>query len=591
MLKEVHNEKVSQLFPKESRPLYEIPKYQREFTWKAENIEQLFNDVIGNDDGYFLGSFISIQVSEAQGKCQLIDGQQRFITLSLMLLALYNEISSLNDSKANTYSDDLNLDSIRQRLVYNIQGVMTRRLTLQTQGKNDADYVELLGEAGLIDKKKSDYSGNRRIVKGYKTCSRVIKDYLLESKEFEPQKSEIDTLFALVSKFLNAQLTHIYVSDAASAYLLFEAINNRGVPLSPLDLIKNSFISKALNDDEADSIYDKWQRMLGNLGEDAAVHERFLIHYYNSFIRKPKIEENEDPPTTANKPNVIKVYEDLVRDNYRKVIDDLVEKSQLYAILINNSDNETFSAEITDLMRIQAAPSYQLLLYLLDYKNQVRDSITDDDFKDIVKSIVIFSFRRSMTGDPSSRKMIDIYLGITDSIKLNKAGKDIANYIKKCLAKETSDDDDLKKALLGNVYKDNKEATRFILCYIEKDNKEKPDLWTRDSKTKKPIWTIEHIFPEGENIPKHWVDMMASGDEKKAKEYLETYCHKLGNLSMTAYNPEMSNKSFEEKLPYYQKNNLWLSESIVDKTKWTTYEIDSRTTKIVERILEIMSLE
>ena len=121
------------------------------------------------------------------------------------------------------------------------------------------------------------------------------------------------------------------------------------------------------------------------------------------------------------------------------------------------------------------------------------------------------------------------------------------------------------------------------------------DLWSRDS-SNKYIWTIEHIFPEGQNIPDPWINMIANGDMELAKQYLSEYAHTLGNLTITGYNQNLSNMSFEKKKDRKSKdkskdigyrNGLFLNQDVVTQDTWTIDKIKDRTNKIVKILLEM----
>ena len=155
-----------------------------------------------------------------------------------------------------------------------------------------------------------------------------------------------------------------------------------------------------------------------------------------------------------------------------------------------------------------------------------------------------------------------------------------------------------EEKLRGPIYDENPEATRFILCDIESYHQTKEiysDLWSRDS-SKKYIWTIEHIFPEGENIPKEWIDMIANGDKEEASKIRTNYVHTIGNLTITGYNQNLSNMAFEQKkerkskdkIKYIgYKNGLYLNSDVVTEREWTVEKISSRTNKIVELLLKL----
>ena len=138
-----------------------------------------------------------------------------------------------------------------------------------------------------------------------------------------------------------------------------------------------------------------------------------------------------------------------------------------------------------------------------------------------------------------------------DTVDIAKANKGktiyekIVEYLKSC----SSTDEVFKQKLNGSIYLDNPDAARFLLCYYEdqfKTNEIYTDLWKRDD-SNKYIWTIEHIFPEGENIPDCWVEMIAGGDKDLARNYLNLYAHTIGNLTITGYNSSLSNYAFDKK--------------------------------------------
>jgi hypothetical protein len=162
------------------------------------------------------------------------------------------------------------------------------------------------------------------------------------------------------------------------------------------------------------------------------------------------------------------------------------------------------------------------------------------------------------------------------------------------------DDSAFEERLRGNLYKENVDATRYLLCSLAEHNmtdESNNTLWDRYG-SGNYIWTIEHIFPEGENVPQEWVDMIADGDRSKAKEYLYEYTHKLGNLTMTGYNSALSNYSFEKKRDRTDKqgnyigykNHLSINADIANKEKWTIEDIRQRTDMLVNQLLLLFKL-
>ena len=151
------------------------------------------------------------------------------------------------------------------------------------------------------------------------------------------------------------------------------------------------------------------------------------------------------------------------------------------------------------------------------------------------------------------------------------------------------------------MYELNVDATRFILSKIEESKSTKEhfkDFWARDN-SDKLIWTIEHIFPEGKNIPADWVEMIADGNKEKAENIQVELVHKIGNLTLTGFNQNLSNFDFIVKRDRKNKddnfigykNGLYLNEDLKDKETWLKKDIEERTNKLVSIALDIFKID
>lgn len=612
MIKTVTQTTIADVFSITSDKVYKIPKYQREYTWGIKEWDALFNDVTENDFGYFLGSYICVNSGSLNGTTlEVIDGQQRFSTITLLLAALYFELSS---RKAEMDEDDLSdLSNLRNELANKKQKFApngskiteyNQRLLLQKQNSNDEDYTFILADNGIISapKNKPLNFGNRRIAKAYRHFIKLINDEVSEIKAENPNISDIGALFQIVRKFEAAVLVGIEVDTNKDAYMLFESLNHRGVPLSALDLIKNSLIAQAENSADADNAYEQWKQILKYVGQDDySIQERFFRQFYNAF----RDELNEPYKSgdkkyylgyLATRTTLIDIYEKMIKQNYQALLNDLSGKASKYAILVNNTDDEyVYTSSLQNLARISGAPSYILLMYLLT--NQDSLELSDEQIKEIVDILIVFFVRRNLTDIPNTRKLTQLFIDIISKIKTEKSSN-IISIVKDMLKTVSATDEVFEEKLRGPVYDENPEATRFVLCNIEAQHQTKEiysDLWSRDS-SNKYIWTIEHIFPEGENIPSVWVDMIADGDKAKAKQYRTDYVHTLGNLTITGYNQNLSNMSFEHKKERKSKdktkdigykNGLFLNQDVVTETIWTVDKIKNRTDKIVLTLLDM----
>lgn len=599
MIKHTDPYKVSQIFSNEKTIIYKIPKYQREYTWGQKEWGLLFNDIIENDYGYFLGSIICVDKSvSAMGDVELevIDGQQRITSLSLLLVSLYEKLNIFKDKLDEDQITDLN--NIKRELVIRSNGENIARLTPQIQNDNRNDYFSLLCEKGLLaDKERKNYAGLRRIYKAYAYFSNAVDKYI---EELNPQNDndKINALFELVRRFNSAVLVSIEVETNKDAYMLFESLNNRGVPLSAIDLIKNLLISISDRDGKAEECYTIWKKIISYLSDDYGVQERFFRQFYNAYrdeLNKPYKTEGKTKYALgylATRTTLLDIYEKLLKDDYMTFLNRLEAEAKNYAILINNTTednyNEALAESLLDLDRIQGAPSYILLLYLLSNKSIL--NINDDIIKDIIEYLTKFFVRRNITDYPNTRNLTKIFMDIVALIE-GKTGREIYDITVNYLKENSSSDEEFEKKLNGPIYLDNPDATRFLLCYYEnkfKTNEIYTDLWERDN-SNKYVWTIEHIFPEGNNVPQDWVDMIANGDRDLANEYLVKYTHTLGNLTITGYNQTLSNLSYEKKNNRTNKdgnyvgykNGLKLNEDVVDLPAWTKDNIETRTEKLV----------
>ena len=184
MIKQVVHPPVEDIFHGEK--IYRIPKYQREYTWGTNEWNALFNDVTENENGYFLGSYICVNNGSLDGTVlDVIDGQQRFTSLMLLLTALYEKLHALKGDMDE--EETVDLVNLRGQLAikkvsHNADGSKKtdylQRLILQKQNMNDEDFAYILADKGITTATKTypPYFGNRRISKAYKHFGKLIDD-------------------------------------------------------------------------------------------------------------------------------------------------------------------------------------------------------------------------------------------------------------------------------------------------------------------------------------------------------------------------------------------------------------------------------
>lgn len=595
---------VSQVFDPDSKVVFEIPKYQREYTWGTREWESLYDDLIENDDGYFLGSIICINCATDSinaPKFEVVDGQQRLTTLSIFLSALYTTLNNNKELLDEEQQTDI-LQLKRKIVLKKTQSDI--RVVPQIQNSNRDDYLGLLAQIGIIpNRQMPNHAGLRRIIKAYKYLLKRINNTLEETND------KVTAMFRILEKVNTSILVIIEVSNHADAYTLFESLNNRGVPLTSVDLIKNLLLARldSKGEENIDYYFTRWTEILNNLGEEYSEQERFFRQNYNAFrksLNLPFIKDDRQYPlgTIATRSTLLDIYEKLITKDPIGVLDELSENAAIYAgIVLNKTDGLTQAQRDSyqDLQRVQGAPSYLFLMYLV--KNTVSLGIDSNDIVKICRLLVNFFIRRNLTDTPPTRDLNRIFMSYIEEIELNKyTGAKIYNNLRSALINISSSDKIFEEKLRGPVYDDNSSATRFILCMMAKRSmtlENEKDLW-RKTNSNQYVWSIEHIFPQGSNIPDVWVDMIADGDYEQAKEYQTLYVHTLGNLTITGYNSTLSNKAFFEKknrkdtngnyIGY--RNGLNLNDDVCDKDKWTVNIIKARTDSMVKEIMSMFAL-
>jgi uncharacterized protein with ParB-like and HNH nuclease domain len=593
MIKSANNYPVSTILDIDAKVRYAVPKYQREYVWRKTHWEDFFDDIHTNAEGHFLGSIICINRTDDAFQTQeleLVDGQQRLTTLSLLYAAIYAQLKKFPDLDDETKNELYNL---KFRLLVKGQA-KALRVGPSHQNRNFQDYKAVLQRAGILDDVEQPPNlGNRRIFKAY----RYFEDRLEELNDKEKRLFLVPGLRELVVKVNAASLVKIEVNSHSDAFILFESLNNRGEALSALDLIKNKLLAvmEKKQPDSIDENFNKWNRLLVNLTDNYSIQERYLRQFYNAFKFKDEISVKGFPLATRS--NIIQIYETLIDRDAKGIFGELFEKAQLYNRIIAPSEDALppkVVLQFRDLDRIGGAPAYVLLLYLLAERPSA-------DLAAISEFLVKFFVRRSLTDQPPTRDLPRIAIALIEALRA-KPTEDVLGLILAEFRKQgwISTDELFRAKLAGNVYEENTDATRFVLCKIEESHQTKEiftDLWKRDSRGDY-VWTVEHIFPQGPNIPESWVKMIANGDDAKAKELREQHVHKLGNLTVTGYNSKLGNKSFPEKRDRKDaagklvgfKNGLHLNTELRDKEAWTVADIEARTSVLVEEAMVLFAI-
>jgi uncharacterized protein with ParB-like and HNH nuclease domain len=599
MIQNTDNKALSELFSSDNKISYHIPKYQREYVWGKWNWESLFDDIEESHGGHFLGSIICINTetdSHKPADLELVDGQQRMTTITLYYLAIYKYLKEnlpVVDDEEQKLEQQVQLLSLKKKIV--LDGGIRLEPSYSNHNLDDYKWIfsNEIKEIKVLRKPK--FLGLRQISRAFNFFTNRLNEQDEDGNPLYDYQSVQD----LLSKLNSATLVKIDVATHADAFTLFETLNNRGVPLSAIDLIKNKLLGhleKIGSSSTLDENFERWNQIITNLTDEYKVQERFLRQFYNAYRLEESIEVAKTPK--ALRSNLIRIYEELINRDVDLIFHRLEEASEIYSSHIRYESDEN-SIELVKALRnlenVNGADGYMLLLFV-----SKRFDINEEEKIELIDLLCKYFIRRNVTDSPPTRDLTNYFMDIiAEAEKLESYNFEKMKAIILDKGKPASEST-FREKLNGDLYEENVGATRYILSSIETtltETKEKyVNFYTRDKN--KFVWTVEHIFPQGENIPEHWVKMVADGDKVKAEEIRKNWVHKLGNLTLTGYNSQLSNMSLDKKQNRKSndgkfigfKNGLTINEEIKDIPVWKLENIKNRKEQLVDKAIEIFRI-
>lgn len=529
-----------------------VPLYQRSFAWEKENVKELFDDITNSyPDEYFIGTIVVTD----KGDClEIVDGQQRLVTVSLFFIAVRDFLKEIDEvEKANAIEGEFILkQSYRDE-------EKKQRLAL-----NDVDnefYVKALVRSESVDSSRASHD---RLINAYN----FLKDYI-ESK----YKSEgLDGLLNLVD-FLKDKLLIIIVtvSDDVNAFTVFETLNDRGLILSQTDLIKNYLFNKA--GDRIGEAKDKWTRFTGAI--ESGISEEEILNYIRYYW-------SSKHGLTREKELYKKIKEKIKNKNQSiTFLSNLEKNSEIYLAILNphhtfwNNFPQECSEYIAELLELRLTQNRPLLIALLEIW---RDK--PKEVKKALKLIVSWSVRNLITGTIGSgtlEKKFSKQAMLINEGKINDA-KELLDSVKNLIPT----DDQFRRAF---------EIATISKAYIARYYLRKLEQAYRTTLELEPIKNpekvnLEHVLPENPtNLQKDW----PSFDENLHK----TYYRRIGNLTLLdkKMNSDIGNGPFEGKKTVYKESELQITKKIAEYDDWTPSEIETRQKELAIKAVEIWNLK
>ncbi|MGL2620292.1 DUF262 and DUF1524 domain-containing protein [Helicobacter pylori] len=530
-----------------------IPIYQRLYSWGKEQCKQLWDDIIkigGNDkmNGHFIGSILYVlDGNTPSSPLLIIDGQQRLTTITLLCIALRN-----HSSDEVKILEKFSREEIESYLINNNKdGDKKFRLIL-----SESDKDTLLS---LIDKNKRKPS---------EPSVKIMENFKLFEEWISKNTGKLETIFKGLKKLMIVWIALEKGKD--DPQLIFESMNSKGIELTQTDLIRNYIIMETETEEKQKDFYNGyWRAMEEDFKQNETLFDRFVRHYLT--IKTGKI------------PNIKKVYE-AFKDYQQKEgvkIEDLLKDLQKYCgyfcqIVFKKEKDKDLNKALSFLVDLERDVVYPLLLELYsDYRDGV---LSKQDFISIIALTDSYLCRRAVCGFESSG-LNKIFAFFTKKI-------DKDQYLESMKVHFLS----LEKTT-GKFPKDFEFRDSFITIdfYHFKENKNKYFLERLENfDTNEPVNTqecnIEHIMPQ--TLTPKWEGDL--GENFKAIH--EKYLHTIGNLTLTGYNSEYSNKPFQEKRDMekgFKQSSLKLNQSLKDLESFGEKEIEERANDLADWALKI----
>ncbi len=523
-----------EFFEQNQNNQFVIPIYQRLYSWKKEQCKQLWDDIIkigGNDkmNGHFIGSILYVLDSNTHSNNTLliIDGQQRLTTITLLFIALRNHLSDevkilgkFSRKKIESYLINSDKD-----------GDNKFRLIL-----SESDKDTLLS---LIDKNKRKPS---------EPSLKIVENFKLFEKWIRKNTDKLETIFKGLEKLMIVWIALKKGKD--DPQLIFESMNSKGIELTQPDLIRNYIIMETEVKKQEDFYNQYWRAMEENFKQSEKQSKREDL--FNKFVRHYLTIK------TGKIPNEKRVYE-AFKDYQQKEeieIEDLLKDLQKYCgyfcrIVFKKEADKDLNKALSFLVDLEMDVVYPLLLELYsDYSDGI---LSKQDFIPIIYLTESYICRRAVCG-LGTNSLNKVFPFVTKKINKDQYLESIKVHFGYLTEKQRFPNNDEFKKLFITIDFYHFKKIKYFLERLEKFDTEEP-VDTQEC-------TIEHIMPQ--ILTEEWKRDL--GENFKAIH--EKYLHTIGNLTLTGYNSEYSNNSFQEKRDMekgFKQSPLRLNQSLKDK--------------------------
>lgn len=516
-----------------------VPLFQRPYEWGEEHWGTLWDDIMERynrvqedppDASHFTGAIVTAparSVPVGVSKYLVIDGQQRLTTVAVLLCAIRSKLPV--DSKRHRQITRLLLNE-------DYEGTEVYKL-LPTQPDRPAWY-SLLEDAAS--------AGDSRFRRAFRFFVEKLGGF-----DEEEQSIDLQRLFEVVQQRLNVVFIHL--GDNDDPYLIFESLNAKGARLTQADLVRNYLLLR-LNTNAQEQMYQQhWLPMQQRL--DDALPE---------FVRQYLMQKGEEVPKGEVYSVLKRRMQPLPDGTMPQELVRLSAASVSYQRIIapDHEPDVRLRRRLSRLLRWEVATSHPLLLRL--YAGHAAGDVTADEMVECAAIIESFAIRRYICNVPTNQ-LKRIFLSLVDVVQPGHTVTNLrATLAKGTLGRRWPKDDEFKDAWVRyRLYSRPVDRCKFILESLEEAHEHKEPVDPRTA-------TIEHVMPQ--TLTADWREALGT----VADEVHERWLHTIGNLTLTAYNSELSNSAFVTKREKLGESHFELNRGMATKETWDAAAIEAR---------------
>ena len=541
---------------------YVIPVYQRKYDWKRENCSQLYEDlkkiIFDKRESHFFGSIVSSVVPNGSKiEYHIIDGQQRLTTVTLLLLAIRNLIAQ---GKIIPQEERLD-EQISQRFLISPWAKEEDRIKLRPVKGDREALAKLFGDA-------EDYDRASNLTLNYQFfCDKILQ-----------KEVTVDDLYAAIGKL---EIISITLDQSDNAQLIFESLNSTGLALTEGDKIRN-YILMGLSAEEQNEFYENYWTKI----------EKCTANDVSGFVRDYLSIKQQMTPTISNVYPAFKKYAEENRLSAENLLKDLLRYARFFERLWtckSNLEEQRLDDCLYRMKRLEIVVTRPFLMEV--FRLNQDGEITSDEVLNVFLITENYLFRRNICEVPTNA-LNKIFLNLNKEIlRYDGSANDyVEKFIYALLSKKESgrfpDDEEFMAALSSKqVYLMRGKYKAYLFERFENfGTVETKDVYTHlDNNT----YTIEHIMPQ--HLTPAWTEALG---EDYAKIHA-TWLHRLANLTLTGYNPHLSNNSFPERRDAseggYKASGLKMNQKIAVKENWGLPELEERNEEMVALAAKIWS--